>query len=175
MSKIEEIVNYIRTNTNIPNYGVFVISGLLLDNKKYEEINSIYDFLMKNLKYYQNMDLIQFDKFLVKNNMYPNTYYTKNNKLNYESNPESNLEEPKTEQNVESTQDENISPLFASDEELQVNFSITNINNFTEKDKIGWSGVNTNVSYYENNKENTYYFYLRDEIGNFQKAIVFAY
>jgi hypothetical protein len=173
MSKIEEVINYIRVNTNIPNYGVFIITGLLLDNKKYEQINDIYDFLMQNLKYYQNMDLIQFDKFLVENNMYANTYYT-NNENNNEENKKNNNEN-NNKNNNENNCNLNIGKIYASDDELKIKYSVTNINNFTEKDRIGWSGVNSNVSYYENCKENTYYFYLRNTNGDLEKAIVFAY
>ncbi len=195
MNKIEEIVNFIRSNTNIPNYGVFIICGLLVDNKKYEEIIQIYNFLSLNLKNYQEMDLIEFDKFLVDNKMYENTYYSisKSNLLNTKIGKKINEEEhfKKHEEHDNKTQDnedleeikenqqlsneEQVKPtkkIYASQEELNIKFRVRNIINFEENDLIGWSGVTSR----DQEHNNTYYFYQRDHLtGSFQKAIIFSY
>jgi len=174
MNKIEEIINYIRTNTNIPNYGVFIITGLLLDNKKYKDIDSIYDFLTLNLKNFQHMDLIEFDKFLVENNMYVNTYYTKNNnelKKIFDDKKEQN----KTDEFIHEDTIELENKIYASKEELNIKYNIDRIINLCCDDKIGWSGCVSNKCYSKSCKENMYYFYLRDKSNNNQKAIVFSY
>jgi hypothetical protein len=81
MSKIAEIVNYLRSNTRIPNNSVFIFTGLLLEDKIYAETNNIYDFLMLNLQNIQDLNIFELDNFFVKNNMYKKTYYPKNKSI----------------------------------------------------------------------------------------------
>lgn len=207
MSKIAEIVTFLRTNTKVPNNSVFIFAGLLLDGKTYSETNNIYDFLSSNLQHIQELNVVEIDKFFVENNMYKQTYYSrinkKNNNLNTQSNTDLNTQlnadlntQLTTEANAELNADSNpesnaeLNPvltndlteiiitdkLYALDHELNTNFEITNINNFTEETRVGWSGVCNNIEYYPNFKANTYYFYLRNQDnGSLEKGIVFSY
>lgn len=199
MSKIAEIVTFLRTNTKVPNNSVFVFAGLLLDGKTYSETNNIYDFLSSKLQHIQELNAVEIDKFFVENNMYKQTYYSRINKKNNSQNTQSKTDlntqlnaylntQLTTEANAESNAESNpvltddlteiiiTDKLYASDHELKTNFEITNINNFTEETYVGWSGVCNNIEYYPNFKANTYYFYLRNQDnGSLEKGIVFSY
>ena len=117
------------------------------------------------------MDLIQFDNFLVVNNMYSNTYYTKDEKRIFDNDNSVQTSEEEILENEMQNSEEPIK-IYASTEELNIKYLVDVVHNFTNDERIGWSG---NILENKNCKENIYNFYLRVNGGNYEKAVSFSY